>query len=132
MKLNNQQVSALADKIYDQIKKGIDKYNTLLDKSCKFDKWKKDNTDIVDALSRATTYCKIYAELVNITYSYNDFLQVSEIDVNKELKRVFKEGISYKKMPCSKDEIRQDIILDTIECDNLDEVITKLVDKYTK
>lgn len=132
MKLNNQQISALVDKIYNQIKKGIDKYNALLDKSCKFDKWKKDNTDIVDALSRATTYCKIYAELVNITYSYNDFLRVSEIDVNKELKRVFKEGISYKEMPCSKDEIRQDIILDTIECDNLDEVITKLVDKYTK
>ena len=131
MKLNNQQVSALADKIYKQVSDKINKENKQLDKLADFNKWKKENKPIVDALTEAVNSCKQYVKLANITYSYNDFLRVSEVSIEKELKSKFKEGVEYRKYP-DQYSIKQDIILETIECENLDSIITKLVDKYTK
>lgn len=132
MKLNNQQVSALADKIYNQITKSVDTENEILRASFSFDKWKKNNKDIVAALENSIKWCKEYVKLAKIESRYNDFFQASEVNNTDTLKGLFEDTIEDKKYPCTRREIEQDIILETIECENLDSIITKLIDKYTK
>ena len=131
MKLTNQQVSALADKIYNQIKGDIEKVNKELKSPINFSIWIKKNKETVDTLNKCVEYAKKYVELTDKEYRYDNFLEVSNTDINQELKTIFENSIETKQCPY-KDEIKQDIILETIECENLDSIITKLVDKYTK
>ena len=132
MKLNKMQISAIADKIYGQIKSAINAENTKIRAAFNFDKWKKNNKETVVALENSIKYCKEYVKLAKIDCRYNDILQVSELNIEDTLKSLFEDGIKDKEYPCRKDNIEQDIILETIEGDNLDTIITKLVDKYTK
>lgn len=132
MKLTKIQISALADKIYEQIKNTIDAENTKMRATLSFDKWKKNNKEIIIALENSVKYCKEYAELAKITYRYDDILQVSELNIENTLKELFENNIKDKEYPCGKYDIEQDIILETIENTDINEIINKLVEKYSK
>ena len=59
MKLTKIQISALADKIYNQVSNKIDAENKALKEDpAKFAKWKKENKEYVEALVNAVKYCK--------------------------------------------------------------------------
>ena len=128
MKLNNQQISALADKICDNIKVEVDKQNKGLNTEDKFKIWKKDNSKLVDIITNSIKYCKLWKENTDPSYYVES---VAGFKLEEELKREFKKTIKFKEAPYIS-TIKQDIILETIECENLDSIITKLVDKYTK
>ena len=128
MKLTKIQISALADKIYSQVSNKIDAENKALkEDSTKFAKWKKENKEYVEALENAVKYCK---ELLKFDDDYYT-RQVANVDITCRLKSEFKDTLELKSTP-SKRNIEQDIILETIEDIDINTLIDKLVDKYSK
>lgn len=129
MKLNNQQVSALAERIYSQISSKINEENKQLENDpIKFKKWTSENKKYVQALVGMIENSRTLETLEEDCYYSRHF---SEMKIDVVLKNKFKSTLELKNYP-STNVIKQDIILETIECENIDAVINKLVDKYTK
>lgn len=128
MKLSNQQVSALADRIYEQVKKEVDVYNKNLASDDKFKVWKKNNKELVSIITNAIEYCKLWEKKGDPSYYVNN---IARLNVEENLESEFKGALETKSYP-NTNSIKSDIILETIECENLESIITKLVDKYTK
>lgn len=127
MKLTKIQISALADKIYNQVSNKIDAENKALEKDpVQFAKWKKENKEYIEALENAVKYCK---EVLKFDGSYY-VLSVANIDVVHKLQSEFYKALM-KSNP-SKQSIEQDIILETIEDIDISTLVDKLVDKYSK
>ena len=128
MKLTKIQISALADKIYNQVSNKIDAENKALKEDpAKFAKWKKENKEYVEALENAVKYCKEVLKFDDHYYIRN----VSNINVPYKLHSEFKDTLQLKSTP-SKQSIQQDIILETIEDIDINTLVDKLVDKYSK
>ena len=128
MKLTKIQISALADKIYNQVSNKIDAENKALKEDpAKFAKWKKENKEYVEALENAVKYCKEVLKFGDHYYIRN----VSDIDISYKLNSEFKDTLELKSNP-SKRSIEQDIILETIEDIDISTLVDKLVDKYSK
>jgi len=128
MKLTKIQISALADKIYNQVSNKIDAENKALKEDpAKFAKWKKENKEYVEALENAVKYCK---EVLKFDDHYY-IRYVSDIDISYKLNSEFKDTLELKSIP-SKQSIEQDIILETIEDIDINTLVDKLVDKYSK
>lgn len=128
MKLTKIQISALADKIYSQVSNKIDAENKALKEDpAKFAKWKKENKEYVEALENAVKYCKEVLKFEDDYYIRN----VSDIDISYKLNSEFKDTLELKSNP-SKRSIEQDIILETIEDIDINTLVDKLVDKYSK
>lgn len=128
MKLTKIQISALADKIYNQVSNKIDAENKALKEDpAKFAKWKKENKEYVEALENAVKYCK---EVLKFDDHYY-IRYVSDIDISYKLNSEFKDTLELKSNP-SKQSIEQDIILETIEDIDINTLVDKLVDKYSK
>jgi len=128
MKLTKIQISALADKIYSQVSNKIDAENKALKEDpAKFAKWKKENKEYVEALENAVKYCK---EVLKFDDHYY-IRYVSDIDISYKLQSEFRDTLELKSIP-SKQSIEQDIILETIEDIDINTLVDKLVDKYSK
>jgi len=128
MKLTKIQISALADKIYNQVSNKIDAENKALKEDpAKFAKWKKENKEYVEALENAVKYCK---EVLKFDDHYY-IRYVSDIDISYKLQSEFRDTLELKSIP-SKQSIEQDIILETIEDIDINTLVDKLVDKYSK
>ena len=128
MKLTKIQISALADKIYNQVSNKIDAENKALKEDpAKFAKWKKENKEYVEALENAVKYCKEVLKFDDHDYIRN----VSDIDISYKLQSEFRDTLELKSNP-SKQSIEQDIILETIEDIDINTLVDKLVDKYSK
>lgn len=128
MKMNNMQISALTDKIYTQIVKEIDQQRDLIIKNVsKLDKWKKDNKSYIESLTAAVEGCKKYAKFSDDYYVRN----ISQINIEDKIQNRFINSLKLKSYP-SKESIKQDIILETIESTDLETIINKLVEKYSK
>ena len=128
MKMNNVQISALTDKIYTQIVKEIEQQRNLLTEDVnKLNKWKKDNKSYVESLTAAVEGCKKYVKFTDDYYVKN----ISQIDIEDEIKSKFIKSLKLKSYP-SRESIKQDIILETIESTDLETIINKLVEKYSK
>lgn len=128
MKLTKIQISALADKIYSQVSDKIDAENKALkEDSVKFNKWKKENKDYIEAVENAVKYCKDLLKFENEYYTE----RVANTNVTDKLYTKFKNALNLKSKP-SKQSIEQDIILETIEDSDINTIIDKLVEKYSK
>ena len=128
MKLTKIQISALANKIYSQVSNKIDAENKALkEDAAKFAKWEKENKEYVEALENAVKYCK---ELLKFDDEYY-VRTVANIDVIQKLTVEFKNTLTLKDKPYRLD-IEQDIILETIEDIDINTLVDKLVDKYSK
>lgn len=129
MKLTKIQISALADKIYNQVSNKIDAENKALKEDpAKFAKWKKENKEYVEALENAVKYCK---EVLKFNDDHYYIRYVSDIDISYKLQSEFRDTLELKSIP-SKQSIEQDIILETIEDIDINTLVDKLVDKYSK
>lgn len=128
MNLTKIQISALADKIYNQVSSKIDAENKALKEDpVKFAKWKKENKEYVEALENAVKYCEEVLKFDDHYYIRN----VSNIDISYKLHSEFTNSLELKSTP-SKQSIQQDIILETIEDIDINTLVDKLVDKYSK
>jgi len=129
MKLNNQQVSALADKIHADISLKISAENKELKNDiAKYGIWARANKKYIEALANIQQNTKILESLGERCYHSRYF---AEMNIPDKLKNKFTETLKLN-YPPQIGTIKADIILETIECENLDSIITKLVDKYTK
>ena len=133
MKLTNQQVNALASKIYNEIRSEVKKYNDTLQTEEKFIKWRKRNKYIEDILKDAIIAC---SNMVNnpqykpiLNYHFETIAEYGLKDIEYKMKRIFKETIALKDYP-TETMLKNDIILSTIECDNLDDIIETIKKKY--
>ena len=128
MKLTKIQISALADKIYNQVRDKIDAENKALkEDSVKFNKWKKENKEYAEALENAQIWCEKLETIEHHYYVSN----VADINVETHLKDLYYKSLELKSNP-SKQSIQQDIILETIEDIDINTLVDKLVDKYSK
>lgn len=121
MKLSNQQVTALAEKIYKELSDSSREYNSEVQK--KRNEWIKKKLSLKENKSLREFY-----EYLNGSYyksSLIDYLQTK-----------YKE--EYNKLPIecprqfSQYDVKNDIIIETINCENMEKLISKIKDKYLK
>lgn len=118
IKLNKQQIDALSNKIIDELKKEVLKEN-------------KKMREIAYKDFLKTPLGKAY-KLVSES-KINDYLQkieATETIYSTQLDRYL--GLKINTLNISKHDIRNDIILATIECEDLDSLINQIKQKYAK
>jgi len=108
MKLNKEQIEALTSKIHSSIFRTITKKNEVI-QNLNLEKFKK------------TKEGKMYFTLKNSETHKHLINTYGKIPANIKLIDI----------PC-RSNVRSEIVLATIECDNLDILIKKIEDKYTK
>lgn len=133
MKLTTQQVNALTSKIYNEIRSEVIKYNNTLQAEEKFIKWRKSNEDIEEILKDAIIAC---SNVVNnpqleiiANYHFETIAGYGLKDIEYKMKRIFEKTLILKDYP-TENTLKNDIILSTIECDNLDDIINNIKKKY--
>lgn len=133
MKLTNQQVNALASKLYNEIRNEVIEYNDTLQTEEKFIKWRRDNIKLEDKLLDAISACstiKYNPQLKCISdYHFESIANYDLENVRNKMKRVFSNTLVLKDYP-TETMLKNDIILSTIECDNLDDIINNIKKKY--
>ena len=132
MKLTNQQVKALAKKIYKDINDKINEYNDSINNGVNFKEWLSKNKKYVDLINDFTkTYLRIKdcKELSDTMGYYFDRIDVSEKNIDTTLKYLFSKTLRLKK-GVSLDAIENEIILATIEYDDLDSLTKSLYKKF--
>ena len=133
MKLTTQQINALASKIYNEIKEEVNNYNESLKSEEAFNKWKIKNPKYKQLLEKAVTVCKAVTDCniegYTVDYNLSNIASWTEKDINIELKDIFEATLDLKDYPVS-DILKNEIILSTIECDNLDDLINNIKKKY--
>lgn len=117
MKLSNQQIDALASKIRKEITTPAYKFNEEVRKTEEYKTFTETDKD-----------CIIIKQLQE-KYGLESYYTNTSIDRIKN--DYFKN--SFKRIPeVSLGEIRDEIVLETIEATNLDELITKITAKFTE
>jgi hypothetical protein len=133
MKLTKQQVDALAFKIYNEIRSEVIKYNDTLQTEEKFIKWRKSNKDIEEILTDTIIACSNmvnnpqYKSISN--YHFEAIAKYDLKDIEYNMKRIFEKTLILKDYP-TETMLKNDIILSTIECDKLDDIIETIKKKY--
>ncbi len=121
MKLNNTQIDALASKIKDELEL---EHNTPINKSN--DKIK--NSDAYINFIHTNKDC-LEIKKIFLKYKLDDYYE--ERIYNDIKNKFFSEKLINKK-DFNWDTIRNSIILNTIECDNLDAIIEKIKKEFSK
>lgn len=133
MKLTTQQVNALTSKIYNEIREEVKIYNQSLETKQEFDRWKIKNSKYRQFLDIAITACKAVTDCnikgYTVDYNIKNVAIWTEKNIDNELRDMFKATLDLKDYP-DRDSLKNDIILSTIECDNLDNLINNIKKKY--
>jgi len=116
MKLSKQQVEAIASKIVRQVVDPINKHNNEVKLSKEYIDFESTNKDCIEINRICKEYDDTYhsrqiAQKIKDTYFKDRFIKSPSFGYNNV-------------------DIINDIILGTIEYDNLDELINKLSEKY--
>jgi hypothetical protein len=123
MVLTKMQIEALTQKICTEINTIINNKNNILKKN----RDKEFKTHPIHKI--ATEYNKLIKQYNNLLLPERKLLQ-SQRELPTINPRNF---IQIDEIPLVKDStIRNDIVIATIECENIDEIINKIKDKYTK
>jgi hypothetical protein len=133
MKLTTQQVNALTSKIYNEIRNEVKKYNDTLQTEEKFEKWRRGNDKIENILTKAVISCSDVVHNPQLkcisSYHFENIASYNLEDITAKMKRVFEKTLILKDYP-TETMLKNDIILSTIECDNLDNLINNIKKKY--
>ena len=125
MKLSNQQVSALANKICREVLDPINEYNDSLRNSEEYKNFIKEDKD-----------CKKLQEIAdkypNESKRYRSCVSDNIYSAQIEIKELYFDSKFKKRPNISIDMIEQEIILGTIDCEGLDDLIAKIKDKFSK
>jgi len=126
MKLNNTQINALASKFYEEIKEEIDEKNKV-DREKQLEHYKPNYEKAINLLKENKWLDSIKIKLT----------KTSTIDV--ELKDTFEDFtdswafrtmLKTKYKVPDKQDIKNDIIIATIDTSSVDEIMEKLKEKY--
>lgn len=129
IKLNNTQINSICNRIIENInsirKDNFEKYKLTKEYKKEFDRiCKEDKLNIaLEIFDKYKDVSSLYLATSNGTRSYSrNSKSDAEQTIKYEFNKVFK--------PISHSTLKDDIILETIDCDNLEELITELVNKY--
>lgn len=130
-KLNKMEISAIADKIYSDIKKKIKDSNNKVESG--FDEWfaKFKTTSDFMKIETIISYCKDISKKYkncDIPYHISNLATYTEEAVAKG---VFKKTIKLKECNIKVEEIRNDIIIAQAKNEDLDKLIKDLTEKYS-
>lgn len=133
MKLTKQQVDALAFKIYNEIKQEVKEHNDALQTEKEFLEWKLKNPRYKQLIEKVVAACNDIIEyrIEGYTADYNlrNIASWKTKDIDSEVEDIFKASLNLKNYP-TETMLKNDIILSTIECDNLDDIIETIKKKY--
>jgi hypothetical protein len=126
MKLNNNQINALASDFY---KKLDDKYTEANQKARKIEleKFRSDYNKGIKFL-KANTFINNLS--IKISDNYTALLQINMSFEEYTKSHTFNYVIETKKVSIGLESIKRDIILSTIDAKSLDDIIEKLEEKY--
>ena len=116
MKLSKQQVEAIASKIKKQVVDPINHYNSEIRNSKEYIDFETTNKDCIKLKTLLANY--------SVDYKINQIISKIKNDYFKD------RFISTPNFGYDNIDIINDIILGTIEYDNLDELINSLSEKY--
>ena len=132
MKLTNQQIKALAKKIHKDVNDKINEYNNSIDNDTNFKKWlskNKEYANLMNDFTKAYLRIKDCKELSDNMGYYFDKMNVSEKNTYAIFKHIFNETLDLKK-DVSLETIENEIILATIEHDDLESLTKFLYEKF--
>ena len=116
MKLSKQQIEAIASKIKKNVVEPINQHNDDIRNSVEYTDFESINKDCVKIRSLLDNY--------NVDYQINQIISKIKSDYFKD-KLISPPSFGYNNC-----DIINDIILGTIEYDNLEELINNLSEKY--
>jgi hypothetical protein len=130
MKLTNQQLTSLSSKIYSEIK--IQKNS---EKNTAIETWKQSNQDLInETLNPYNHVCNLLdGDLVHSIRinQYGREYRDSEALKNNLIEDLIFKNIDTEPFVCPHtDKIYQELVLATIECDNLQELIDSVKSKF--
>lgn len=128
-KLNKMQYEALASEIYNKVALNINKYNNSLSSEEKVEVWKKNNSRFLDRYSKFLEEVKYFKSDKRLDNKYR-FEQI-EVSIEEIVERNFKATLEKKEYP-SKQSIYNELILETIEETDIQSLIDKLIEKFSK
>ena len=128
-KLNKMQYEALASEIYNKVALNINKYNNSLFSEEKVEVWKKNNSKFLDRYSKFLEEVKYFKSDKRLNNKYR-FEQI-EVSIEEIVERNFKATLEKKEYP-SKQSIYNELILETIEETDIQSLIDKLIEKFSK
>lgn len=133
MKLTTQQINALTSKIYGEIRIEVINFNESLKTREAFKKWEAKNPKYRKLLDAAVEACNNAVSSRNIRnncgYNLRNVGDYKVKDINDIIRSIFENSLKLKYYPSS-DTLKNDIILRTIECDNLESIIETIKKKY--
>jgi hypothetical protein len=128
-KLNKMQYEALASEIYNKVALNINKYNNSLSSEEKVEVWKKNNSRFLDRYSKFLEEVKYFKSDKRLDNKYR-FEQI-EVSIEEIVEMNFKATLEKKEYP-SKQSIYNELILETIEETDIQSLIDKLIEKFSK
>lgn len=134
LRLSKQQIDALANKIYSDL-------NSEEVKSKRFKKWlesdesKEYRTNIRPLFKKAKKILETNDFLQSVKFKYLNYTkevdnETEEIDIAKNRSYSTQQDWQFKEFYISTNDIREKIVLNTIELSSLDEVINKIKKIY--
>jgi hypothetical protein len=126
MKLTNAQLEAVVNKIYKEVCSHIDDFNKVLETEESFNTWKTDNPNIVNIVTSAIEYSKAWKELGNNSYYIGGIIN---LNAEEELRSMWLKNLPRKTYPY-KGDIKDKILIHTIEGENLDNIIKLVIKEF--
>lgn len=126
MKLNNQQINALASKFFCELK---EKYNEIneISRAEQVEKFRSNYNKGIDILNNNKFLASVeitisddYSITLNRNESFEEYLDCYRI----------RDLVKRKQVPVTIDTLKNDIILATIDTSSIDEIMEVLVKKY--
>jgi hypothetical protein len=132
MKLTNQQITALALKIQRDVEAKVKEHNDILTSQENFELWEKKNPKYKQLYKKAIDACKELLkedEILNIRYYFTNVANYTDEEVINNLETAWENSLNLKTKPFL-DDIKEELIIATIDCTGIDEVIERITNKY--
>ena len=134
-KLNKMEISAIADKIYSDIKKQKDDYNKVLKSEDSYKEWLKS--------FKKTSQYKLAVQTTDIAKQFNEVfgkipkkrgysnISMSTYTIEDICESVWEDDLELKQLSIDKSDIERDIIIAQAKNEDLDKLIKELTEKYS-
>lgn len=134
-KLNKMEISAIADKIYSDIKKQKDDYNKVLKSEDSYKEWLKS--------FKKTSQYKLAVQTIDIAKEFNKVFEkipkkrgysnisISTYTIEDICESVWEDSLELKQISIDKSDIERDIIIAQAKNEDLDKLIKDLTEKYS-